>query len=394
MKKLPIFLLFSWVCLAQIHNSDPAALGGIVGSTANGSHVGGNRTNLVLQTKPFVDVRDFGAVGDAKVAIARNAAGFQSWSDCWMSAGSAVLNCENPHFSSADVGKVIAVYGAGFPGAGNRQPLASTIQSYQSPTRVSLADIAKANLTQDLCSITTATWTIDGTLTATCRVPHGFYVGQAITIDWSNDPDIDRQQFFITTVNRAKFTASGNGLPEGPHTFGNILNGNPVQASGRSPRVVWGTDNTAALQAAVDSQAKATNDDMTGAEIYFPPGHYLTNGITADCSYIGYNSCARQYNNFWFHGAGRDTTELENWNPNIAGTESSTSHSGVLFLGYNGITHDASGSFYRHYLRGIKISGLTIRQVANPTYGTLKAVYIYSSDGAEVFDNLITGPSH
>lgn len=378
MKKLLIFLLLALLCVAQIHNPSPNGAGSIVGSPTNGAQVVGNGTNSVPHTRPSVDVRDFGAVGDARVAIDSGAsganAGLGGYSDCWMTSGSAILSCANSHFTAGDVGKVIAVYGAGYPGAGHIQPLASTIQSFQSGTQITLADNASNSNTQGLCSITTATWDTTGTLTATCASTANFFPNQEIIIDWSDNPAIDKHVFIVQTDSGNGFTASGSGIPDGTYTFGTRINGNPVIASGRSRRVVWGTDNTATIQAAVDSKAMTSNDDQTGAIIYFPPGHYLTNGVIAACTYIGYQSCTKHYNNYWFQGSGRDTTTLENWNPNVCSSgESATANCAVFFLGYNGATHDGAGSYYYHRLQSPKISGFSLIQVANPTGGAVNS---------------------
>lgn len=409
MKKLLILLLLALPCLAEIHNPSPGGAGTVVSSPTNGTQVVGNGTNFVPQTRPPVDVRDFGAVGDAKIALGTGASGSTpgpgSHSDCWMMARSAVLNCQNNHFSAGDVGKVISVYGAGLAGGGHRQPLASTIVSYQSPTQITLADAATVSLSQNLCSVYTATWDpTTGTMTAHCSAANDFYPGQQVIFDWSGNPSIDRQVFTVVTAGSPTshdFTATGNGIPIAAVTFGTSVGsfGYPVTASGRSRRVVWGTDNTAAIQAAVDSAASTSNDDQRGAIILFPPGHYLTHGVQADCTYVGYNSCTKHYNNFWFQGSGRDTTTLENWDPsgNAVAPTGPAHHAfprAIFDLGYYAGTRDGEGSYYDHLMEAPKITGFTIIQVENPTSIDLKAIYLDGSEDGDISDNYITGPSY
>ena len=59
-------------------------------------------------------ITSYGAIGDGQVAT-----------DCSMTNGSAVLTCTTGRFAASDVGKVIAVYGAGMLRNGYRQPLAT-----------------------------------------------------------------------------------------------------------------------------------------------------------------------------------------------------------------------------------------------------------------------------
>ena len=88
------------------------------------------------------DIRAYGAKVDGQAL----GDGYGAWSamqsDCSMSAGNAVLSCASSHFASTDVGKVIAVYGAGPTEKGYVQPLSTTIAGYTSGTSVTLAATA------------------------------------------------------------------------------------------------------------------------------------------------------------------------------------------------------------------------------------------------------------
>ena len=291
------------------------------------------------------------------------------------------------------------MYGAGLPGVGFRQPLASTIVSYQSPTQITLANAATVSLCQSPFQVQTATWAAaTGTVTGTTSTSHGFYPGQKIIFD-SPAGAVSGIVFIVATASGTNFTATGAWYPISDITFGYLVNGNPVLVWGTSMRVVWGTDNTAAIQAAVDSAASTSNDNQTGAVILFPPGHYLTHGVIADCTYVGYNSCTRQYNNFWFQGSGQDTTTLENWDPNLAYAQPTPpAHPqtpyGIFDLGYYGVTRDGEGSYYNHLLQSPKVTGFTLIQVENPADGQAKTLSLGPTQNADVSDNYFTGPSY
>ncbi len=102
-----------------------------------------------------VDPRDYGAACDGRSLgladiVAEDASGAftQSKSDCDMTNGSAVLTCAtSAPFRAEDVGKVIAVYGAGPNRSGYIVPLATTIASYQSASNVTLAAAASTSVT-------------------------------------------------------------------------------------------------------------------------------------------------------------------------------------------------------------------------------------------------------
>lgn len=112
----------------------------------------------LAQTSPVpitVDPRDYGAVCDGRslgladiVAEDTSGAFVQAKSDCNMTSGSAVLTCStSAPFTANDVGKVIAVYGAGANSSGYIVPLATTIASYQSASQVTLATTASTSVT-------------------------------------------------------------------------------------------------------------------------------------------------------------------------------------------------------------------------------------------------------
>lgn len=110
----------------------------------------------VTRAAPLVvGPRDCGAICDGRTLgradiLKQDYAGalVSAPSDCTMTAGSAVLTCSSTvPFTAADVGKVIAVYGAGPTVTGHLVPLATTIAGYQSAGQVTLATPAATSVT-------------------------------------------------------------------------------------------------------------------------------------------------------------------------------------------------------------------------------------------------------
>lgn len=101
-----------------------------------------NRANAVESqaAKPVVDVRNYGVVADGQVAT-----------NCSITKGTSIVTCSTAHFVASDVGKSVGMWGAGptvFKAPKNYiTALTTTIASYQSPTRVTLA--ANASNTAD-----------------------------------------------------------------------------------------------------------------------------------------------------------------------------------------------------------------------------------------------------
>jgi len=100
-----------------------------------------NSNAFAKDTSRF-DIRTYGAKVDGQAL----GDGYGAWSrvqsDCSMTSGSAILSCASNHFASPDVGKVIAVYGAGPTNNGFVQPLSTRIASYSAGNRITLAAAA------------------------------------------------------------------------------------------------------------------------------------------------------------------------------------------------------------------------------------------------------------
>jgi hypothetical protein len=142
----------------------------------------------------FVNVKDFGALGNAVVAT-----------DCSMVAGQDVLTSQSARFHNSDTGKVIAVYDAGKPttitgphGTVVVQPLSSRIKTFLSPTQVQLADKAKTSTPRssrvvcghdDTAAIQKALDKLaasngsDGNLGGVLIIPRGHYLTRGLIMD-------------------------------------------------------------------------------------------------------------------------------------------------------------------------------------------------------------------
>lgn len=295
----------------QLQINVAGAFGGIT-NVAPGSVLASAGTgNLpVFQLKAAIDVRDYGAVADGQVAT-----------DCYMTAGSAVLTCETAHFAPADVGKKIVAYGNGPSANGYYQPLSSSIVGYTSSTQITLNDIAVTSTQHNLVSIQSATRAGNaGLLTSTYNATgHGFAAGQMVNIVMSAAGDQTYSGLYpINSIAFNRFMVLSTVQPN--------VSGGTGTADGHSWRVSWGTDNTTALQAAVDAAAA-----RGGGKVYFPgaaaatnwTGLYLTHGVSLPCSKIGGPfangyTCTLAYNNISLVGDGIGVTQLENWDTAVS----------------------------------------------------------------------------
>ena len=150
-----------------------------------------------------------------------------------------------------------------------------------------------------------------------------------------------------------------------------------------SERVIYGTNDTAALQAVVDAVA-----DAGGGVVYFPKGVYL-GSINLPCAKVGtwiQGTCTRTYNNISIRGAGRDASQLENWDVAVSAT-----YQGVIHMGKAAeITALEAGN---DRLKNIIIADLTVRQVKNPT-NVRQVIVGQQTYNVQVFNTRGIGPSH
>jgi Right handed beta helix region len=232
-----------------------------------------------------VNIRDFGALGDAVVAT-----------DCSMIAGQRVLTSVSARFKKQhDCGKVIAVYGAG-----NQQPLSSAIVDVLDPHKVMLNDFAQ------------------------------------------------------TTIN--------------------------------SPRVVYGHDDTAAIQNALDQLALPDGQGGNlGGVLEIPPGHYMTTGLILSGSETGAAAAGdangpKAYNNIKLKGFGRGESILENWKVDLPPSSAVV----ALFADVYTATHR---------LANITIADLTIRQIVNADNG-VNSIYSQFTEHVHLRDCEVVSGSY
>jgi hypothetical protein len=200
----------AWICGNQIPITNVAGLASVLGKqngslavVTNGSSAldcssGGGANTVLCQFngsgwsavasagKQLVDVRDYGAVGDAQLAT-----------DCSSISGSAVINCSTSHFTSADIGKVIVLWQAGLIYSVNfTEPLSATILTVNSGTQVTLSVAAGATInpsphtawgTNNQTAVTNAINNSTCSKTnagdqsgCTLYFPHGYYLLQMI----------------------------------------------------------------------------------------------------------------------------------------------------------------------------------------------------------------------
>lgn len=157
-----------------------------------------------------------------------------------------------------------------------------------------------------------------------------------------------------------------------------------------SPRVVWGTDDTQALQLAVHRLATPGG---TGGALTIPAGRYMVRGLSLPCSIPGTffgETCPASYNRIWIRGAGRDLTALENW-------DVATRVEGILVLGRLTDTPFHSRALgdprSNDRLSRIAISDLELRQVTRPNISA-KTIASFASEDVWIVNTRGTGWSY
>jgi hypothetical protein len=396
-----IFLLFETVAafgqgffIGQI----TASSGGIINAisersdtvkTGIASIVGQNHVwnainrDLQRHTKPAVDVRGYGAVADGQVAT-----------DCYMTSGSAVLTCESNHFVVGDVGKKIAVYGSGPTASGFIQPCSGSITVFTSATQVTTSCTAGNSTTHAIATITTCS-RANNIATCDTSANHNFQSGQMVNLQQVGSSGFTADNTFTgvwpiqTVPTGSSFTINSVLLPD-------VVSVSGGTADGHSERVVWGTDNTAALQAAVDACGT-----LGGCKVILPKGLYLLHGISMPCSLLGNFiaqgglNCTIAYNNITFAGDGIGTTTLENWdastNPN---TYQTNGWLGLISLGASvlGDYDVPEGNWPAYSQRNIEIYGITFKQIKYASSRLKTISDVGASDSVKVHHSKFSGP--
>jgi hypothetical protein len=165
------------------------------------------------------------------------------------------------------------------------------------------------------------------------------------------------------------------------------LTASAVSRVTNAPRVVWGTDDTEALQRALDSVAASFINNGPGGVLDVPAGHYLVRELALPCARLGefaQGVCNTTYNRIWIRGAGRDRTTLENW-------DVETPAPGVITLGHRAEIPSATPSNTR--LSTIAISDLSVRQVPHTTR-TSNAISSYATEDVWIINTAGSAPSY
>jgi hypothetical protein len=332
------------------------------------------------------DIRSYGAKVDGKAVGEGYALGSTVTSDCWTTAGSTTLQCTTAHFAASDVGKVILVEGAGPSyvnwegGNVGDQTLRSTIAAYVSGTQITLADAAST--TMGSSPVTISNTAIDTTSTnygntiITCATACG--VSQHELIVFQNpisSRGVEDAWDLLTSV--GSVTDSTHFVISTPYDIDPTYPLTSAILETRSPRVTWGTDDTVAIQAAMD--AAAANG---GGTVFFPPGITLATTVQLPCSLTSVSGCTLAYNNINIEGAGRRVSVLE-------GIWTSNPYTSLLNIGSKA---GAPGNG-NDWLRGIKVHEMTVRQ---PLYFATSEVPVFTlaaTYNAEIYNLDISGAS-
>lgn len=384
---------------------------GGISNAGPGSVLASNGTSAfpVFQLKSVNDVRDFAVAGGITSVQVGDG---QAATDCWMTSGSPTLTCTSSHFAAGDVGKQIAVYGAGAKTSGFIQPLATTISGFTSATQITLTANASNSTTQGICAIssapTGASMSTTGVITITCNASHNFSVGQDVIISGISDYRMNSPRNPDGTYGTVRVVSTPTGTSFTFQSPWRLFTGTATSgggtANGNSERVVWGTDNTAAIQAAVDACATTTNQNLGGCQVFFPAAGtfqtiYLTNAIKFPCAAVGtfsLGTCTKSYNNITLAGPGRDLVGIESWNPDAVCLGAPGNACSTVLMGqFTNLPQNEGGPDANTRLKNLTIHDLTIRLVKYATSAAAKAIFDMGfSDGVNIYNNAIVGYSY
>jgi hypothetical protein len=332
-------------------------------------------TKINASNTGSIDIRAYGARVNGKAVGDGWAAGSNIVSDCVTTSGSTTLRCASSHFAPTDVGKTLIVYGA----LANGYSLQTTIAAYVSGTQVTMG--ATAGTTMSAAPITIAgaaqgvPWPF--TTPVTCATACGVSAGQWVTFQNANNHIFNVLTQVVSVVDSTHFTITApNGAdPSQPLTSATMLT--------TSPRVVWGTDDSVAVQAAIDAAATTG-----GGAVFFPSGITLASGISMPCSAVGFSrwgyTCTHAYNNIELKGNGRNISILEN--SVISGTQSILN---VGSMAWASFIYPGSD-----WIRGLKIHDLSFRNpLTFSTTNLMQPLVVGSTYNSEIYNSQVVSNS-
>lgn len=201
-------------------------------------------------TVVVANVKTYGAKGDIRVSELGN-----------MSSASSTLNCSDCAFTSSDIGKKIDV-----SSSGAQATLAARVVSVMNSTTAVLSITASFTLTNQ-------TLTIRGTTFTDCATTAGSTTITSAAASFLSSRDVNLP---VIVSNAGRWNQVGTITAVSGSTQATLS----FTATGAvtSKRVVFGTDDTAAITSAKDSGAKV---------IYFPQGKYMVATFNQTVSVAG-----------------------------------------------------------------------------------------------------------
>jgi hypothetical protein len=239
-------LLFVGSEAALAQSTSGAPLSGIASAATTAPAISGTvQRSLAVRAADQLNIRDYGALGNT-----------QTFPDGTITAGTATFTSNDNTFTSADVGKIIQIDGAGGTSAA---PLVTTIAAYNSAHSVTLASNATATTPQYFLLVRG----YGASLTAVTSGTAGSYVpGETVSVTGGTNTAAGVLTVSSTQVRAATIAAAGASGTNGTCTVTGTTGLNGTALS-------YFTANVTIASNAIS----AVNSITTG-------GHYTTNPTT------------------------------------------------------------------------------------------------------------------
>lgn len=285
-------------------------------------------------------VEGFGALGNTQKA-----------SDCTVTASSMTLSCASAHFAASDVGKTIGIpYGGANNGSATvPQTFVTTIASFTSPTSITLTaapvttipgprTVTDAAGTKAQFSFSSATANfVAGDIGKLISLP-----GAGLTLVGANG---NPQTSLITGINSSTSVNTSRQ---------NLLTVSAKTVTIPGATIIWGTDDTVAIQSAITFACGAKRPLVLGN------GSYLTTAALVPCSNLFISGYGAGISIISPVGSGFAAFQLDNGNnPALA----------INDLGFSKFEIDMSGVRVNTYGTGNK--AIFIRPMIRPVFQSL-----------------------